>query len=440
MILLRFNKKGKEMQFLTGSEKIKNLRKRFKMTQDDFASENFTRGYLGLLENGRRNITEDAANIITERFREKAKELGLDIEIDDRYFLRTIEEEAEKYCMDKLATDLTYKELEDIIKIGELYNLQNVKAEAYKLTGDKNYYENRYLEAYKNYFYSLDSLTDGVHLKEKCYLYNRLGACKYALLEYEEAVLYFSKAIINSEIVKEAVILSSALYNSALCYRKLSKFDEALKYIEEFLNHYDKSEGLQDYIYASAFRANCYEDKGEIDNAIEIYKELVLLINNTGEKVLAYLYNNLASLYVKKDNLTEALGYYNKSQQIRTRVDKRNLSHTLIDKSSVYMAKELYDEALLIVSLGLENARENNDYEYTLKAYTIMEEIYIKLEKVDKVKETINEILAFLNETDNKLMKISYYNKLQKLYFKDKEYESAYECLEKIQRLLDKVS
>ncbi|EQB86935.1 tetratricopeptide (TPR) repeat protein [Clostridium punense] len=422
------------MQFLTGSEKIKSLRKRFKMTQDDFASENFTRGYLGLLENGRRNITEDAAKIITERFREKAKELGLDIEIDDRYFLRTIEEEAEKYCMDKLATDLTYKELEDIIKIGEQYNLHNVKAEAYKVAGDKNYNESKYLEAYKNYFYSLDSLTDSAHLKERCYLYNRLGMCKYILLDFNEAIVYFNKAIVNSEIVREKITLQNALYNSALCYQNLSKLDESLKYIEKFLELCDKEKELERYVYASSFKASCYEDKGDIDRAIEIYKELILMINN--EKVLAYLYNNMGSLYVKKKNLTEALEYYNKSQKIRTKIDKKNLSHTLIDKSSVYMAKELYDEALLIVSLGLENARENNDYEYTLKAYTIMEEIYIKLEKVDKVKETINEILAFLNETDNKLMKISYYNKLQKFYFEDDEYEKVYECLEEIQKLL----
>lgn len=422
------------MQFLTGSEKIKNLRKKFKMTQDDFASENFTRGYLGLLENGRRNITEDAAKIITERFREKAKELGVDIEIDDRYFLRTIEEEAEKYCVDKLATDLTYEELEDIIKIGEQYNLQNAKAEAYKVVGDKNYYENRYLEAYKNFFYSLDSLTNSEDLKERCYLYNKLGACKYALLEYEEAVLYFSKAIINSEIIKETFIHSSALYNSALCYRRLSKFDEALEYIEAFLNHYDKSEGLQDYIYASAFRANCYEDKGEIDSAIKIYKELILMINN--DKVLAYLYNNMGSLLVKNGNLSEALDYYNKSQQIRTKIDKKNLSHTLIEKASIYITKELYDEALLIVSLGLENAIEYNDYEYTLRAYEEMEKIYTKLKNMSKVKEVIKEMLVFLDKTDNKLMKISYYNKLQKLYFESKEYGEAYECQKKIQKIL----
>lgn len=424
------------MQFLTGSEKIKSLRKRFKMTQDDFASENFTRGYLGLLENGRRNITEDAAKIITERFREKAKELGVDIEIDDRYFLRTIEEEAEKYCVDKLATNLTYEELEDIINIAEHYDLQNAKAEAYKVAGDKNYNESKYLEAYKNYFYSLDSLTDGVHLKERCYLYNRLGACKYALLEYEEAVFYFNKAIVSSEVIKESVIHNTALYNSALCYRKLSKLDEALKYMEGFLNRYDRYEDLQDYIYASSFQANCYEDKGDVDRAIEIYKELILMYNNTNEKILAYLYNNLGSLYVKKSNLTEALDYYNKSQQIRSKVDMKNLSHTLIEKSAVYIVKELYDEALLIVSLGLENALENNDYEYTLKAYKIMEDIYIKIKRIDKVKEIIEEMLIFLDETDNKLMKISYYNKLQKLYFEDEEYEKAYKCQEKIQMIL----
>lgn len=425
------------MQFLTGSEKIKSLRKRFKMTQDDFASENFTRGYLGLLENGRRNITEDAAKIITERFREKAKELGFDIEIDDRYFLRTIEEEAEKYCMDKLATDLTYKELEDIIKIGEQYNLQNVKAEAYKVSGDKNYNESKYLEAYKNYFYSLDSLTDAVHLKESCYLYNRLGACKYALLDYAEAIVYFNKAIINSEFSKEIVTLQKALYNAALCYQSLSNLDKALNCLGKFLELCDKEKELERYVYASSFQASCYKDKGEVNRAIEIYKNLILLVNDTNEKVLAYLYNNLGSLYVNNGNLAEALDYYNKSQKIRAKVDKKNLSHTLIEKSSVYIAKELYDEALLIVSLGLENARENNDYEYTLKAYEIMEEIYIKLEKVDKVKETIEEILVFLGETDNKFMKISYYNKLQRLYFEDKEYENAYECQRKIQSILN---
>ncbi|MPM67551.1 hypothetical protein SDC9_114474 [bioreactor metagenome] len=66
-----------------------------------------------------------------------------------------------------------------------------------------------------------------------------------------------------------------------------------------------------------------------------------------------------------------------------------------------------------------------------------MEKIYTKLKNMSQVKEVIKEMLVFLDKTDNKLMKISYYNKLQKLYFEDEEYEKAYECQKKIQNILD---
>ena len=42
------------LEFLDTSQKISSLRKRLKLKQYEFETDNFSRGYLGLIESGKR--------------------------------------------------------------------------------------------------------------------------------------------------------------------------------------------------------------------------------------------------------------------------------------------------------------------------------------------------------------------------------------------------
>ena len=137
------------------------------------------------------------------------------------------------------------------------------------------------------------------------------------------------------------------------------------------------------------------------------------------------------------------MDYYNKSLEIRNKFDDINVSHTLIEKSEVYIEKKLYDEALMIINLSIEKANEYNDYKYVLNGYKKLEEVYSKMNNIVKVEETIIEIITLLENTKeskeeekNKIECVNYYNKLQKMYMDNKKYEDAYKCTKNIEEVL----
>lgn len=432
------------MEFISGNKKIKLLRKQLRMTQQEFQDSHFTRGYLGLLENGRRNITLQASRIIAEKFMRKAKELNLELDLEEDYFSRSVEEDAKIYCEKILKNDLSMDELNEIMNIGEKYNLNSVEAKVYRRKGDLYFNENQYLEAYKNYFYSMDILRGEEPNIEICYVYNRLGYSKSLLLDYEEAIVYFNKAIYNAEMLKDERVLRYATYNLSVAYSCINKFHEAIDIINKFIHRIDIEKEFLNYVYVNILKANCYEGLNEMDNSIIILKDLIEIVKERNDdestRLLGLIYNNLGSLYRREEKLSKALDYYNKSQQIRNRVDNKNVSHTLIEKANIYISKKLYDEAIMIIELGIEKASEYNDYEYIFKGYELLEKIYCKLDRREELEKIIEAAIEVLKNTNNLDLKIKYYTKLQELYFKDKEYEKAEKCLNMIQNLLQSVS
>ena len=90
------------MEFLTPGQKIRNIRIKLNMNQQDLVSENITRPLISMIETGKRNLTYDTANTIMGKFNKKAKKLGIDLNIDIDYLLRHQYEDANIYCLQKL--------------------------------------------------------------------------------------------------------------------------------------------------------------------------------------------------------------------------------------------------------------------------------------------------------------------------------------------------
>jgi len=90
------------MKFLTNIEKLKSTRKYLKMSQEDLVDENLTRGLISMIEIGKREITSNVALKLVEKFQKRAKELNIELKIDNGFLLRSPSEDAELYCLKKL--------------------------------------------------------------------------------------------------------------------------------------------------------------------------------------------------------------------------------------------------------------------------------------------------------------------------------------------------
>lgn len=124
------------MNFLTQGQKIRTLRAKLHMKQQDLESENITRPFISMIEVGKRNLTYATANIIIEKFNRKAKELGVNLDEDISYLLQSPSEDAQIYCLEKIKNNTINDIFDEVIQIAHEFNLLEVKAIAYTTMGE----------------------------------------------------------------------------------------------------------------------------------------------------------------------------------------------------------------------------------------------------------------------------------------------------------------
>ena len=151
-----FIDRSEKMEFLTIAEKLKFTRKYLKMKQEDLSDENLTRGLISMIEIGKREISIPVALKIYKKFEIKAKQLNIELKIDNDYLLRSPSEDAELYCLKKINETNTDKVIKDIIKIANNFNLLRVEAIAYAKLGEYYFNIKDYNTAFQNYNYAID--------------------------------------------------------------------------------------------------------------------------------------------------------------------------------------------------------------------------------------------------------------------------------------------
>ena len=113
---------------------------------------------------------------------------------------------------------------------------------------------------------------DSANLSLKDTLNNRVEAFKAARQEiYNKALKGDGKLPGLLKIADEGMTAAAniAKAEAGICYYKLGNYKEAIKYLESFTPQGDKGLSPQ---YVAAL-ANCYAADGQIDNAIETFKE-----------------------------------------------------------------------------------------------------------------------------------------------------------------------
>lgn len=402
------------MDFLNPGQKIKKYRKQLRMSQLDFQDKNMTRSYLGMLETGKRKLNSEIAELILEKMKKKALECGIEFNIDSSRLMMSEKDEAREYCLNKLQQTLTEGEFLEIIKIAQQYMLLEIEAKAYRIIADQYYENSNYKKAFINYNLSLD-ISKSIPLNcKQPYLYNRLGMCKYMELAYSEALLYFSRANHYSIIYNDIKTELNSIYNLALSCESAKMLDDAIKYIELYLSMVNKVDNADSYIYGEILKANCLEEQGEVNDAINLYLNLINITNNN--VILGNLYNNLGYLNYKISNFEKSITFFNKSQEIRMKYDEVHLSHTLIHKSELYIKNKLFNEAIMLLSLGIDYAKKFNDKEYLVKGYSLLSDIYLYKTDYDSVEENYLKALEIIKEDHEKNQLLKIYLKLIDLY------------------------
>jgi len=167
-----------------------------------------------------------------------------------------------------------------------------------------------------------------------------------------------------------------------------------------------------------------------LQEAINILENLVQGFEGIKKIDEAVIYNNIGVFYLEKDELDESLKAFGKSETIRMEYDEEYLSHTIIDKSRVYIKRGLYTEAIILLKLGVDLATRYNDNNYLLRGYYLLVDIYEKLDKHKDVEDIYFKIMGIVEKVNNSCEKMKVYLGLTEYYIKQNNMEKALKYLE----------
>jgi len=202
----------KNLDFLSPGKRLKALRQQLNIKQVELEEIGVSRNYISMVESDKRNLTGVTLANYLKFMQNKADELETNVNLDVNYLLLPEKEEARNYCNMKLDSTSSHKNLEEVIKIGEKYKLEDILLKSYLLKGNLLYDENSYNTAFIYYYKILEIYNDNKDNSNKSFAYIKLSKCKIMTLSYEEALTYLFKAYSYCKEFNDDVLILEIVY------------------------------------------------------------------------------------------------------------------------------------------------------------------------------------------------------------------------------------
>ncbi len=434
------------MEFLSQGEKLKKLRLELNLRQKDLSDDKVTREFISMVEKGKRNFSKGNAIKVMKKILSIAKEKDIDLELDEEYMARDINEDAELYCIRRVENKASLEECERLLKIAEEHKVHYAKSRIYKRMGELLIFKQEAVQAFISYSKALEILNNSNKTTDKPLIYNNMGVCKLMLLDYDEAVYYFNSSLLVADLIGNYSVYNKALYNLALAYSALKNSKDTLETINRCIGRLNKDKEYNLYLKTRILEAYCYTEENKSEAALDIYKELEddynnkINLNNDDKIVFANLYNNIGYSLLSLDRYKESEIYFDKSIYLREKYGRDSLSHTLIMKSMLYIKTELYEKALECLGRGIELCREYNDYEYWNMALKEQEKVDLVRNDIEGLRQTYLQYIELSYKNNSENARIYGYNKLLRLELHLNNTSEAMkysdklnECIEEIQ-------
>ncbi|WP_161634459.1 tetratricopeptide repeat protein, partial [Aquimarina pacifica] len=197
---------------------------------------------------------------------------------------------------------------------------------------------------------------------EEANAYDNIGMYYEEISDYNNALLYFNKALTTKKQIAEIEYseIAKSYSNLALIYKITGKLNKAIESYKKSLtifidNNEENNIGIgANYINLGA----TYYILRDYDNAI-MYNQKALSVFNElkNTRGLFHIYNNLGNALMAKGEFDKSLKYYNKSLDAgRDWFGKKHYNFAIIygNIGIIYDKKEDYQKSLYYYNLGLQ--------------------------------------------------------------------------------------
>jgi len=267
----------------------------------------------------------------------------------------------------------------------------------------------------------------------------------FGLGKYEEAMDYINQAYNLAKELQEPFIISKTLNVRGNILVKQAKFDEAEKDYREALEGITgKKDSLVAYIYCNL--ANLYLEKSLLKEAIEVYKEAIKIYKENRDIFgLACTNHNLAIIYGKIGKTAEAIEAFKNSMFNFHLINNRSqLKFVYNNIAALYEGMGDSDKALDYYNEAMRIAMDEDDKEIMAIIYANIANIYSIKGIMSKARDYLKlakELLPKVSLKDQILIEEiegSYYYNLREAIKAIRSYESALEKAVKLNLRLDK--
>lgn len=290
----------KSYNILTSGEKIKDIRNRFNLTQEEIVGTELTRNLISIVEINKATLTETSAKVLVTNINNICKEKNIDFVVTEDYLLEDVVSQCKKIADEYISYIISLPK-DEISKISDTlteidiflktYNTEEKKALLYIEIGDKFKAIREYSKAFEYYVKSYENSSDLAITTDSLV---SLSLCSIYLSRYEDAINY-CKILLS--LNKEELTQFRAKYNMALCYKRLNKFEDALATLDDIssscanvLSSYKKS-----YLDVQLLTGSCLSELKSFNKAINLYKNLLKVVEN--EKDELCVLSSLADVY-----------------------------------------------------------------------------------------------------------------------------------------------
>lgn len=298
-------------EFLEPHERIKELRKKFKITQKELAGDVYTQGYITSLERGVKRIREQNIIDLVQRFNDILKEKNVEyrVEVED---IQREKGDIEKEYIEKLIAD--FNTIEDKKNFLKKYREVKIKLNIINERSQINLFS-KVLEVSKKFFLweEIKEITALLIMKQEGKEYiesfgkvflDLTRACVMTedadyINTFEEN--YFDKLDNINLYEKERIFFNLAMVFNRTIYRRKSLF-----YLEKLMKLEYTHKKEVDLLMEKAY---ILTDLGEREEAKQIYNYIIRK-NNRDRNYLIWAKLNLTSVFMREGNFEKVKKNY----------------------------------------------------------------------------------------------------------------------------------
>lgn len=395
-----------ENRVLTYGDKIKIIRRKYNLRQEDLSGKDVTRNLICFIENGKASLTESTAKIVMKNLKKMAKRKHFKVDETIDYLMENEIAQANKiidYYIKELKNFSVYNDCEFIETLNKAekfiksFDLNDKKVELFQLAGDfysmrKDYYKGALYYEKANEITNIGSFDELNILRKLSAIYINAGMYNYSIERCNYALKHFKMPNNFSRIF---------IYNSALAYNQLGNFDAALSRLNLLETNLDNTDLSLKFDFMN-LKAECLRGKkGKQDEAIKIYKNILDELKSVDDPEKELIVNInillvLIELKSSKDEIIHDFGLVNKLLK-KLNLNSWYMPEIYFELGNIYKYIDKYLEAEKYYKKALESAKKNKRYKVQDKAISSLIALYTKLRDVKGIDEINIEFCVISN-------------------------------------------